>query len=337
MSTSTSGPYPAFESNLSRTLRTVGPLLQKYGKARSAASMASNARPERVYVPSGMLLSSWVPVKVTGGDTSFQNLTRGLPKVREGEINTWRAATEAPRSHRPTMSDISAFRRSNAMSLMGQMHANLAQNPAFGSQWIAKHLSPTLRAGSAVETAARLTRPVAEASVSDQYTRPVRGAVETLDRLNRPFAEVAEAIDRNTRPFRDAVEIVDRRLSTIKLLSENLDRKIRVSGAVEILDRLTRHLGNFYYPPRTGGFRSYGPRLETSAPEAIEEIEFPDMASIPESTWNIDVEVLEEAVALFLLQCLLLTYVGYMGVADFINTTADLIEHLQELYMFLGS
>jgi hypothetical protein len=186
--------------------------------------------------------------KVTGGNTSFQSLTKGLPKVREGEINAWRAATGVARSHRPTMKDIAAFRKSDALSPVGQMHARFAQNVAFETPW---------------QQATRTIRPALG----------VGSAMETLNRLNRPLVGVAEALERRTRPFREAAEILDRRVSAFKEPFDALEKKISAfSGAMETLDRLARPLGGVYYPPRPD-FRPYNPRPTPEAPPEESEAE----------------------------------------------------------------
>lgn len=241
MSTSTFGPYPGLDSNFSRTLRTAGSLLKRYAEARSAAAVAASARPERACVPMGMLTTKWLAAKATGESTSLESLTRGLPKVREGEITAWREATGAARSHRPTMNDIASFRRSNAVSPVGPMYAKFAQNQASESQWAMKHLSPTFRAGSPAETLEHLAHPFAGASTLTQRTRPLRKAAETLDRLTRPFAGASEILNQRTRPFMEAVEVLNRRTQPFREAAETLNRRINdFNGAGETLDRLTR-------------------------------------------------------------------------------------------------
>lgn len=289
------------ESSFSRAMRTVGPLLSKYAQAKSEANAVARARPERTYVPSGLLLSSWVAAKATGRDTSFQSLTRGLPKVRESEITAWRAATGAARSHRPTMNDISAFRRSNVLTPMGQVHMNLAQNQVFGSQWIAKHLSPTLKTGSAAEIAVRLAQPFTISSALERRTRPFMLAAEELNRRILPFKEASELLEQRLRPVRGAAEALANHMNTVKDTTWTQDPRIRaVRSAAEVIDRLARPLGGVYYPPRYD-FRPHNPRptteeswefeTEKEVGDALPDLGLPGtLSTYPEGTffWWID-------------------------------------------------
>lgn len=175
------------ESDLSRTMRTAGDWLQRYAKARSASAVASQARPEREYIPSGMLPASWVWSKMLGEQTSWHNLTKRLPKVREGEVIAWRKSTGAMPSQVPTMNQISAFRRSHVLSpVTGTYVRSVQQDDPIRKHWqrYVDNLQPTIRPGSAADNILHFVREYRKFAYSlDHRSRYFREAAETLGNI----------------------------------------------------------------------------------------------------------------------------------------------------------